>query len=217
MRARRGALRASLAFSCCSALFAKGRGSHCRKNASVAAMVEEAVALSALRADAGYGLSTLLVAAVRTQGGPVRPACSEMSLKQVITLSTSSPLVWGAGHPKAGRQARRVQRPACRSKTEGDDEAKVWGVLDLRRLEERWEARTALASARACAFLAPYSASTVPAQVPWGGRQLTVGLLAWASTFVAVGLLVMPLLARAVGVQVRASASPLQAQAAPRC
>ena len=40
-------------------------------------------------------------------------------------------------------------------------------------------------------------------QVPWGGRQLTVGLLAWASTFVAVGLIVMPLIARGVGVQAR--------------
>ena len=39
--------------------------------------------------------------------------------------------------------------------------------------------------------------------MPWGGRQLSVGLLAWASTFVAVGLIVMPLIARGVGVQAR--------------
>lgn len=40
------------------------------------------------------------------------------------------------------------------------------------------------------------------AEVPWGRKELAVGLVAWAFSFVAVGLLLVPLLGAAGGLKV---------------
>jgi hypothetical protein len=218
MRARHGAVRARLALRCSSTLFAEGRGAHFCKHTSLAALVEKAVPLSALRRGAGYKLGTSLGAAVRTQGAPARPACSEVSLMHITTLMHIITNHVGSRAPQS-RKASAPRAAPCVS-LEGGGRRRGQRVGRAGPAAPRGAlggARTALVPARACTILTQYQVSDLPAQVPWGGRQLTVGLLAWASTFVAVGLLVMPLLARAVGVQVRALARPPQAEAAPRC
>lgn len=54
-------------------------------------------------------------------------------------------------------------------------------------------------------------------KVPWGRKELAVGLIAWAVSFVAVGLLLVPLLGAAGGLKVGScdavgcTSSPLQA------
>ncbi|KAK9842327.1 hypothetical protein WJX81_006744 [Elliptochloris bilobata] len=87
------------------------------------------------------------------------------------------------GQRKLGTQPKKSEQRAHSLGSKSPDKAEEWGILDFRRYDQRWE-------------------------VPWGGRQLSVGLLSWASTFVAVGLQVMPLIARAVGVQSLSGLSP---------
>ncbi len=41
-------------------------------------------------------------------------------------------------------------------------------------------------------------------QVPWGGKELTIGMGAWALSFLLVGLVLAPLVVKAAGVTVRA-------------
>ena len=40
-------------------------------------------------------------------------------------------------------------------------------------------------------------------QVPWGRKELAVGLFSWAVSFVAVGIVLVPIIGFAAGVQVR--------------
>lgn len=84
------------------------------------------------------------------------------------------------------------------------DKAEGWGVWELGRYNQRWEVHLSALQKRERLRVALFCSDILwSLQVPWGGRQLLVGLLAWASTFVAVGLIVMPLIARGVGVQAR--------------
>ena len=46
-------------------------------------------------------------------------------------------------------------------------------------------------------------------QVPWGARQLVLGMGAWTVTFVAVGIYVVPLLVQATGVRVGYARQPV--------
>ena len=46
-------------------------------------------------------------------------------------------------------------------------------------------------------------------QVPWGARQLVLGMGAWTITFVAVGIYVVPLLVQAAGVRVGYARQPV--------
>ena len=41
-------------------------------------------------------------------------------------------------------------------------------------------------------------------QVPWGGKQVALGMLAWAASFLLVGLVVSPLVVKSAGVTVGA-------------
>ena len=40
-------------------------------------------------------------------------------------------------------------------------------------------------------------------QVPWGRKELAVGLVSWAVSFVAVGIVLVPIIGFAAGVKVR--------------
>lgn len=40
-------------------------------------------------------------------------------------------------------------------------------------------------------------------QVPWGRKELAIGLFSWAISFVAVGIVLVPIIGFAAGVQVR--------------
>ena len=41
-------------------------------------------------------------------------------------------------------------------------------------------------------------------QVPWGGKQVALGMVAWAASFLLVGLVVSPLVVKSAGVTVSA-------------
>ena len=40
-------------------------------------------------------------------------------------------------------------------------------------------------------------------QVPWGRKELAIGLFSWAISFVAVGIVLVPIIGFAAGVKVR--------------
>lgn len=40
-------------------------------------------------------------------------------------------------------------------------------------------------------------------QVPWGRKELAIGLFSWAVSFIAVGIVLVPIIGFAAGVQVR--------------
>ena len=46
-------------------------------------------------------------------------------------------------------------------------------------------------------------------QVPWGGKQVALGMVAWASSFLLVGLVVSPLVVKSAGVTVSPAVSRL--------
>ena len=73
-----------------------------------------------------------------------------------------------------------------------------WGLVDWAQYNEPWQVRACHRQAHV-----PACADVWRSQVPWGWQRTLLGMVAWASSFAAVGIIVLPLLAKLKKAKVR--------------
>ena len=114
----------------------------------------------------------------------------------------------------AGTQKQKAARKGSKQRLQPPSKDPAgWGLLDWAQYNKPWQA--------SCVGLSLPSREQAPEsstlQVPWGWQRTAVGLLGWASSFVAVGLIVLPVLAKLKKSKVRRLCSGLSVEMCYGC
>lgn len=106
----------------------------------------------------------------------------------------------GSKHTEKRQQAKKQSSDVHKEPLD-----RRWGFFNWEQYTVPWQV-CALELAGHCGPLNSRAPSATAAclllQVPWGGRETVVGMIAWASTFLGVGLVAAPLLVKAAGLTV---------------